>query len=377
MNPLPQTNRYQSLDVLRGLTVALMIVVNTPGSWSTNFVPFLHAPWHGLTITDLVFPSFLFVVGNAMSFSLARLRDRGGAVYFKKVIRRTAIIFLIGLLLTAFPFFRVVEGSLVPYDFTSIRLLGVLQRIALCYGIAATLVYFLRLRACLLTGSVILLAYWGAMYFFGDPGPDPYSLEGNAARKLDLWLIGAGNLYRGEGIAFDPEGLLSTFPAVVNVLAGYAVGIFIQGQGARVKTVSRLLLLAGLLLVVGYSWDLLFPINKKIWSSSFVLVSVGYVTGLLALLVYLLEVRNWKSWAYFFEVFGRNPLLLYVLSGVLVRIMLMVPVNGSSLKNWIYEGVFTGTFPPKIASLFFALSFMLLIWLIGWIMDRRGVYVKV
>lgn len=377
MNPLQQSTRYQSLDVLRGLTVALMIVVNTPGSWSTNFAPFLHAPWHGLTITDLVFPSFLFVVGNAMSFSLARLRDRGGAIYFKKVIRRTAIIFLIGLLLTAFPFFRIIDGSPVLYDFTSIRVLGVLQRIALCYGIAATLVYFLSLRTCLAIAAATLLGYWGLMFFFGDPGADPYSLEGNAARKLDLWLIGAGNLYRGEGIPFDPEGLLSTLPAVVNVLAGYAVGLFIKRQGAQVQTVVRLLALSVLLLVVGYAWDLLFPINKKIWSSSFVLVSVGYVTALLGLLVYLLEIKNWKSWAYFFEVFGRNPLLLYVLSGVLVRILLMVPVKGSSLKNWIYEGFFTGILPPKTASLSFALAFMLLIWLVGWIMDKRGVYIKV
>ncbi len=354
-----------------------MIIVNTPGSWSTNFAPFLHAPWHGLTITDLVFPSFLFVVGNAMAFSLTKLRDRGPQLFFQKVIKRTLIIFLIGLLLTAFPFFRIGDSGMVPFDFSKIRIMGVLQRIALCYGLAATLVYFFNIRVSMVIGAVILILYWGVMYLFGDQGPDPYSLEGNAARRLDLWLIGAANLYRGEGIPFDPEGLLSTLPALVNVLAGYGVGNFIRQNGEKGKKVRGLFLIALTLLVLGYVWDAFFPINKKIWSSSFVLVSVGYVTALLALLVFVLEQKKVKGWAYFFEVFGKNPLILYVLSGVLVRIILMIPAGDVSLKTWIYEQFFTSFLPPKIASLSFAIIFMLLIWLVGYIMDKRRWYIKV
>lgn len=375
--PLNSGSRYQSLDVLRGLTVALMIIVNTPGSWSTNFAPFLHAPWHGLTITDLVFPSFLFVVGNAMALSLAKLKDRGPQRYFQKVIKRTLIIFIIGLLLTAFPFFRIADSELVPFDFSKIRMMGVLQRIALCYGLAATLVYFFKLRVCMGIGATLLVLYWGLMYLFGDQGPDPYSLEGNAARRLDLWLIGSGNLYRGEGIPFDPEGLLSTIPAMVNVLAGYGVGSYIRQNGGNGKTVRGLFLIALALLVLGYVWDAFFPINKKIWSSSFVLVSIGYVTALLGLLVFVLEQKKAKGWAYFFEVFGKNPLILYVLSGVLVRVMLMVPVGDTSLKTWIYEQFFSSFLPAKIASLTFAITFMLLIWLVGWMMDKRKWYIKV
>lgn len=370
-------NRYQSLDVLRGLTVALMIIVNTPGDWGTNFSPLLHASWHGLTITDLVFPSFLFVVGNAMSFSLSKLQHQGSGKYFQKVLKRTVIIFVIGLLLTAFPFFRLSETGIIPYDFSKIRILGVLQRIALCYGIAASLIYFFKLRGSLIIGGLLLLAYWLLMYLFGAVGPDPYVLEGNAARKLDLWLIGTANLYRGEGIPFDPEGVLSTFPAVVNVLLGYAIGVLVQNKGGKVRTVLLLLLLAFGLLLLGYLWDLWFPINKKIWTSSFVLVSVGYATALLAVLMYVLEVMRWKNWAYFFEVFGRNPLVLYVLSGVLVRIMLMVRIGDQALKTWAYQNLFVPFFPPKTASLIFAVCFMLLVWLVGWWMDRNKWYVKV
>ncbi|MFO7823346.1 MAG: heparan-alpha-glucosaminide N-acetyltransferase domain-containing protein [Cyclobacterium sp.] len=369
--------RYQSLDVLRGLTVALMIIVNTPGDWSTNFSPLLHASWHGLTITDLVFPSFLFVVGNAMSFSLSKLQDKGPGKYFQKVMKRTIIIFVIGLLLTAFPFFRLSDAGIIPFDFTKIRVLGVLQRIALCYGIAATLIYFFKLKGSLIIGACMLIGYWFLMYFFGAPGADPYALEGNAARKLDLWLIGTANLYRGEGIPFDPEGVLSTIPAVVNVLLGYAIGVWVQREGGKVKTVFTLLLLASGLLFLGYLWDVWFPINKKIWTSSFVLVSVGYATILLACLMYVLEVLKWKKWAYFFEVFGKNPLILYVLSGVLVRIMLMVKVGDQAFKSWAYQGLFVPYFPPKAASLVFAICFMLLIWLVGWWMDKNKWYIKV
>ncbi|SHN21789.1 Predicted acyltransferase [Cyclobacterium lianum] len=369
--------RYQSLDVLRGLTVALMIIVNTPGDWRTNFSPLSHASWHGLTITDLVFPTFLFVVGNAMSFSLRKLKARGPRIYFKKVGKRTLFIFGIGLLLTAFPFFSMSETGIIPYDFSKIRLLGVLQRIALCYGIAATLVYFFTLRTSLIIGGIMLMAYWFVMYLFGAAGPDPYVLEGNAARKLDLWLIGAANLYKGEGIPFDPEGILSTLPAVVNVLLGYGVGVYIQNEKSRGRTVSRLFLLGLALLLAGYFWDLWFPVNKKIWTSTFVLVTAGYATAILAGLMYVLEIKQRKKWSGFFELFGRNPLILYVLSGLLVRLMIMIRVGDQALKTWLYQTAFVPYFPAKTASLLFALSFMLVIWLIGLWMDKNKWYIKV
>jgi len=377
LNQSTLATRYQSLDVLRGLTLALMVIVNTPGDGSTSFGPLRHADWHGLTLTDLVFPSFLFVVGNAMSFSLAKFKLKGGKMYFGKVFKRTALIFIIGLLLTAFPFFRINDTGMVPYDFTSIRILGVLQRIALCYGLAACLIYVLKPNKVILISGLLLLLYWLVMFTLGSAGMDPYSLEGNAIRRLDLWLFSTDNLYKMDGVAFDPEGLLSTFSAMVNVLLGYWIGLLVQKRGGNIQTVYLLALLAGIFLVTGYLWDFWFPINKKIWTSSFVLVTVGYSTAALAVLMFLLEVRSIKGWAYFFEVFGKNPLILYVLSGVLVRTLGMIRIEGQSVRGISYKTLFEPIFPEGWASFLFSVSFMLIIWLIGWWMDRNRLYIKV
>ncbi|GAB2992476.1 acyltransferase family protein [Cyclobacterium sediminis] len=377
LDSIRPSTRYQSLDVLRGLTLALMVIVNTPGDGSTSFGPLTHADWHGLTLTDLVFPSFLFVVGNAMSFSLGKFKQKGSNAYFAKVLKRTVLIFIIGLILTAFPFFRINDSGMVPFDFASIRILGVLQRIALCYGLAATLIYFLSPKKILITSVLVLLSYWLVMFLFGIPGMDPFSLEGNASGRLDLWLFSPDNLYTMNGVPFDPEGLLSTFPAMVNVLLGYWVGLQIQRRGGDLETVLWLAMFSVILLVVGYLWDYGFPINKKIWTSSFTLVTVGYSTLTLAVLMFVLEVRSIKGWAYFFEVFGKNPLALYILSGVLVRTLGMIRIEGQSVRNLAYKNLFEPVFPEGWASLLFSISFMLIIWLIGWWMDKNRWYVKV
>lgn len=372
----PTSQRYLSLDVLRGLTVALMIVVNTPGSWSTNFDPLKHAAWHGLTLTDLVFPSFLFVVGNAMSFSLTKLQNHGQSTFLKKVGKRAILIFLIGLFLTVFPFFRIVEGEPAWYDFSRIRIMGVLQRIALCYAMAAIVIYYGKFSGAVIYSVLALFGYWGIMYFFGF-GADPYSLSSNAATIVDRFLLGESHLYMGEGVPFDPEGLLSTLPATVNVLAGYGLGRYIQQKGNRPSTVLVLLAIGALLILLGFLWDTVFPINKKIWTSSYVLVTVGISTCVLAVLMYLIEVLTLKKWTYFFEVFGRNPLILYVLSGVFVRLMGVIYIEGMTSKQWLFDSLFFGIFPPKWDSLLFALVFMLVIWLIGFAMDRKRIYIKV
>jgi predicted acyltransferase len=184
-------------------------------------------------------------------------------------------------------------------------------------------------------------------------------------------------MYRGEGIPFDPEGLLSTLPATVNVIAGFFVGRFIQQFGGNNRTVLKLILTAVLLIIMAYCWDLLFPINKKIWTSSYVLLTIGLSTLVLALLMYLIEVLQMKKWTYFFEVFGRNPLLLYALSGLVIKTMFLISIKGNSLNGWIYQDVLLGFLSDKNASLFFALGYMLLIWFIGYLMDRRKIYIKV
>ena len=370
------SHRYLSLDVLRGMTIALMIVVNTPGSWETIYAPFRHAEWHGFTITDLVFPTFLFVVGNAMSFSMRKFAGQDNSLFLGKVFKRTALIFLIGLFLNAYPFITYADGGYQLKDLSGLRIMGVLQRIALCYGMAALVIHYLKIKGAVFFSFLALLGYWAIMYFFGDQ-PDPFTLAGNAALKFDLAIIPEKNLYTGYGIPFDPEGLLSTLPAVVNVIAGYLAGLFIQKHGNNRSTVSKLALGGVVLVCLALLWNLSFPINKPIWTSSYVLHTVGLDLLLLSGLMLLIEVINFKSWTYFFEVFGRNPLFIYALSGMIVKTMNLIRVGDAGLQGWIYENGYTTWLEGKNASLLFAISYMLLLWLIGYVLDKRKVYIKV
>jgi len=354
-----------------------MIVVNTAGDWSNLFAPLAHASWHGFTPTDLVFPTFLFVVGNAMSFSMKKLGQMSSTEFFKKVGKRTLLIFLIGWLLNAFPFYNISESGAISFiDLSEVRLFGVLQRIALCYFFGAIVLYYGGIKGAWIFSAIALLGYWAIMYFFGD-GADPYSLTGNAAIKLDLALIGPERMYGGEGIPFDPEGILSTLPGIVNVIAGYLAGKMIQKLGNTMDAVKKLLAIGLVLILVSYAWDILFPINKKIWTSSYVLLTSGIDLFLLALLVGVIEIKNWKGWTYFFEVFGRNPLILYILSGLVVTLLSMIPVGDTTLKGFIYANFYKSWLAPKTASFLFAFSYMLVIWLIGLWMDKKKIYIKV
>ncbi|WP_051205281.1 acyltransferase family protein [Salinimicrobium xinjiangense] len=373
----PRTGeRYLALDVLRGLTIALMILVNTPGSWSTIYAPFRHAAWHGFTITDLVFPSFLFVVGNAMSFSMRKFDSQPDAIFWKKVLKRTFLIFVIGLFLNAFPFVHRAEGEIVLKDLSNIRIMGVLQRIALCYFFASVFIKYFKLKGSAIISVIILLLYWGLMYYFGDAG-DPYSKEGNAALKFDRLILPAENLYTGFGLPFDPEGLLSTLPAIVNVIAGYLAGIFIQKSGNNFTTVMKLIAAGLVCVLIGEIWDMVFPINKPIWTSSYVMLSVGWSLVLIGALIWIIEVVKLKRWTYFFEVFGKNPLFIYVMSGVFVMLLSVIWINGGSLKGWLYDNFFLSWLEPYNASLFFAVIYVLLLWLMGYWMDKKKIYIKV
>lgn len=368
--------RYLALDVLRGMTIALMIIVNTPGSWETIYAPFRHATWHGFTITDLVFPTFLFVIGNAMSFSMRKFEKKNDHVFLTKVFKRTVLIFLIGLFLNSFPFITRAGGELAFFDFSSIRIMGVLQRIALCYCIASLLIYYFKVQGAVIFSGIILFAYWAILYFFGDQS-DPYSLEGNAVLKLDLLLLSADNLYKGFGIPFDPEGLLGTLPAIVNVIAGYLVGLYIQRNGNNNSTVWRLMLAGIAMVVAALFWDDLFPINKPLWTSSYVLHATGLVLLVLPMLMWIIEIAGFKKWTYFFEVFGKNPLFIYVLAGVIIKLMSLIWVGEISLNGWLYRNLFITWLEGHNASLLFAISYMLLMWLIGYWMDNKKIYIKV
>ncbi|MGW8391018.1 acyltransferase family protein [Pseudoduganella sp. HUAS MS19] len=350
--------RYQSLDVLRGLTVALMIIVNTPGSWSHVYAPLLHAPWHGFTPTDWVFPSFLFVVGNALAFTLPRYEDMGGSAVLAKIARRALTIIALGLLLCLLP---KLGGTL-----SEMRLPGVLQRIGLCFGMAALVLHYLGARGAMVFSAVALLGHWLVLALFGD-----YSLQGNAGRTIDLWVFGASHLYKGEGIPFDPEGLLGTLPATVNVIAGYFAGRYLRENGATARALGLLAAAGVALSVLALCWAPLLPINKKLWTGSYVLLSTGIALLVLAALAWTIEVRGARRWTYFFEVFGKNTLFIYMLSQVAV--IALDKTGTYTLLASALEPVGS----PEAASLAFALLFMLACWLAGYWLDKRRIYIKV
>ncbi|WP_051935810.1 acyltransferase family protein [Salegentibacter sp. Hel_I_6] len=371
-----KNERYLALDVLRGLTVALMILVNTPGSWSHIYAPFKHAPWHGFTPTDWVFPSFLFVIGNAMSFSLRKYESISENAFLKKVFKRGALIFLIGLFLSAFPFVFRQEGELVFKNLANMRIMGVLQRIALCYLFASLIIHYLKLKKSIILGSFILLGYWALMWFFGDQ-PHPFSLENNAALKFDNLIFRPENLYKGYGLPFDPEGLLSTIPAIANVIAGYVAGVFIQKSGNNISTVIKLSIYGVFLLVVAQIWDVWFPINKPIWSSSYVIYSTGWTLLVLSALILIIEIFSFKKWTTFFEAFGKNPLFVFVMSGLVVMLMNIIYVNGQALKPWLYQNLYLSWLDNYNASLLFAFSYLLLMWMLGYWLHKKRIYIKV
>jgi predicted acyltransferase len=364
--------RSLAIDVLRGLTVALMIVVNMSVDDNVVYSQLAHAKWLGLTLTDLVFPTFLFVVGTALSLNLEKYEQFGDAAVLRKILTRTALIFLCGYLLYWFPFFHInADGHLSLLPIAETRIFGVLQRIALGYGAAALLLHYAGRRAAVVFGVVALLGYWALLYAFGD-----YSLTGNAALKLDRLLLGEAHMYHGEGMAFDPEGILSTLPAIVNVLAGYFAGRALRDRGRNYETLTRLLLAGGLCIVVALLWDNVLPISKKLWTSSYVLCTIGIDLYVISMLVYLTEIRGTGRWTHFFEVFGKNTLFIYLLSEVGNTLMDLVQVGDQSLFTWLYEQVFKPLAGAKNGALLYAVAYMLCCWGVAYAMDRRRLYIK-
>ena len=401
------TQRYYSLDVFRGATVAFMILVNNPGSWSHLYSPLGHAAWHGLTPTDLVFPFFLFAVGNAMAFVMPRLMPEGDGAFWKKVVTRTALIFLIGLFLNWFPFVQWQDNELVFKSWTylrsngepgGIRILGVLQRIALCYFFASVLIYYAKAKGAALLSAGMLLLYW-ILCVVGNPA-DPYSLSGWFGTSVDKLLFGDAHLYHGEGVAFDPEGLVSTLPSIVQVIIGFLVGDYIRQRGQQTsseavvvkpiyQTLTILFVTSMLLLFAGYAWGLTFPINKKIWTSSFVLVTSGLAIAVLSMLIYGIEVKNSRGyWSRFFDVFGKNPLFIYALSGVIPRLLGLVRIPdgldeaGNTLYTsplgWFYDHIAAKVpGPAENGSLFYAICMVMFLWAIGYWLDKKKLYLRV
>jgi predicted acyltransferase len=365
-------NRFLAIDVMRGLTLALMIVVNLQIGEGKSYAQLLHAQWDGLTLTDLVFPTFMFVVGASLSFTLEKYQSLGDAALLRKVLTRTALIFLCGYLLYWFPFFRVdATGHLAPRPISHTRIFGVLQRIALGYGAAALIVHYGKRTGAIAFGVAALLGYWWLMHAFGD-----YSLAGNAEIKLDKVVLGEAHMYHGEGVAFDPEGILSTLPAIVNVLAGYLAGRFVRDRGANGRTTAWLLLAGAVCVLLALAWNTVFPINKKLWTSSYVLCTVGIDCGVLAALLYLVPQEQKRGWTYFFEVFGRNTLVIYLLSEAAEKVLHIVRIGPQSALDWVYAAGFAPWAGDKAGSLLYSVAYMLCCWAVAYVMDRKRLYIK-
>ena len=356
-------NRSLALDVFRGLTVALMILLNNPGTWSHIYAPFEHASWHGLTPTDLVFPFFLFAVGNAQSLVFPRIWETNTREYFfKKVWKRTFFIFLIGLFLNFYP----------RFDFENLRYMGVLQRIALAYGISSMFELFFP-KKILSVALALIVAYWGMCILFGTQ--DVYSLEGFFGTAFDRLILTPQHLYKGEGVPFDPEGLMSTIPAVAQVMLGYWVGRILVAFNPR-RTMKALLKRGVNLTIIGILISPLNPINKKIWTTSYVLVTTGLAILLLALLVYVLDKKKMGRRAvYLFDAFGKNPLFIFVLSGLVPKTMSLF--DPSPLK-YFYESVCSKMpGPPENGSLLYAIILVSLYGTLAIWLDKRKLYFKV
>ena len=369
-------NRFISLDIFRGATMALMVIVNTPGTWTYVYAPLRHAEWHGCTLTDLVFPFFLFVIGVAMRFSFDKYDICKYGPLFNKIIFRTITIFVIGLLLNAFPFIR------QNWDWSSFRILGVLQRIALAYFFAGFIVLRLDVKGLVKISFFLLVGYWILLITYGwYSSQDPYALKTNLILVIDRFLLGESHLYGGTGIQFDPEGLLSTIPSIVTILIGFLVGTMIKTSNDHEDNVQRRAMLGSLLIIIGWTWGFILPINKQLWTSSYVLYTGGIAIILLAGMIWLVDIKKIDWWTKPFVILGSNAIFLYALSSIWVKILLKISfeLNGKMISgySYFYKTIFQPLAGNINGSLFFALFHVLIFLLILTWMYRKNIFIKI
>lgn len=364
------SGRLVSLDIFRGLTVAFMIIVNNPGSWDFVYPPLEHSKWNGCTPTDLVFPFFLFIVGMSMYYSLKKYGGDINGSSFLRILRRTVTIFAVGLFLTIFPYFG--------RDYSTLRIMGVLQRIALAYGIGALICLSVRKEYLWIVLTFMLLLYWGLLAFFG--GSHPYTLEGNFALKTDLFILGKKHLYTGYGIPFDPEGLLSTITSICTVIIGYLVGDLTSQGAASGKAFFKILLLGIASFGLGYLWNLIFPINKPLWTSSYVLYTAGIAMAVFSIIYLIADVFKLQVLGTFFMIFGTNAMFSYFLAGLWIKTIMFLQIQTASgklsLYQWFYEKACVPVAGNLNGSLMFAIIQMLLIWGAALILYRKKIMIR-
>jgi predicted acyltransferase len=396
----PARERLLSLDVFRGMTVAGMLLVNNPGSWAAIYPPLEHAEWHGWTPTDLIFPFFLFIVGITTQLSLGARRAQGaddGAV-LRALLKRGAMIFLLGLALSAFPFFQwgpiqgIADpsfGERVVYRLEHLRVMGVLQRIGLAYIVAGVLTLRTTLKQQVVILAAILYGYWLAMTVVTVPGTDlpGLFLLGEPGHTLDAWLdrtiLTPAHLWvGGEGLR-DPEGLLSTLPAAGTVMLGNFAGRWIgQRERPLPERLSGLFAAGAIAMMLGLMWHWVFPINKSLWTSSYTLFTGGTAAVALATIMWIVDQQRVRGWTKPFVVYGVNPMLAFLGSGIMARMIysiLKVDVGGRpvALQKAVHDALFASWLAPRNASLAFALAFVG-VWLaVLWVCYRRNIIFKV
>ena len=448
-----QPNRLISLDVFRGMTIAGMILVNNPGTWSAIYGPLKHAEWHGITPTDYIFPFFLFIVGVAIPIAFTK-RVRNGVTrdVYLKILQRGATIFALGILMSMIPFFQFNDTTGIPYaikillvlsfsaalllyllekktaavvtagvsalivlgfyfggativwyNFAGMRIPGVLQRIAVCYLIVSLIFLHTNWKQQTAIAIGLLLLYWLLMTVIPVPGCDVTTIDDkacNLAAWLDRTILTEDHIWRSAKV-FDPEGILSTIPAIVTTLSGVLTGSWITRISGRhsdastdekseirnprsaIETTTAMFFFGTALLAIGWSWSLLFPLNKSLWTSSYVVYTSGLALLTLAFCYWLIDIKGYKRWTGPFVVFGVNALALFVFSGIMARLLGMVRLAGPeegkdiTLQQWIFNNAFLSWASPINASLAYAICFILFWLFLMWLLYRRQIYIKV
>ncbi len=388
-------NRLLALDILRGITIAGMILVNNPGSWGHIYPPLEHASWNGLTPTDLVFPFFMFIMGVSTYFSLRKFNFDLTWSAGMKILKRTVVIFLIGMFIAwlSLTLRGWLSNGMAVFDamfsqFDSIRILGVMPRLAICYGIASIVALLCHGKQKPI--SVLIVAFLVVYAFLLLIGNGFAFASENIIAIVDRNVLGEAHMYAdtvdGLTLKFDPEGLLSTLPSIAHTLIGFLVGGMIIRTKDNTLRINNLFILGTILTFAGFLLDFGMPINKKIWSPTFVMTTCGLASSFLGLLIWIIDIKGYKKWCRFFEAYGVNPLFMYVLGAVLSIIISFVTVPYSavesgviSIKGWLYKAIWIPVAggDETLASLFFAITFVLVTWIFGYFLYKNKIYIKI
>ena len=372
------TKRLLALDVLRGITIAGMILVNNPGSWQYVYAPLRHAKWNGLTPTDLVFPFFMFIMGISTYISLKKFDFKFTKESGIKIVRRTVAIFALGLALSwiglIFRAWNALSGEELSvfeklwqslWTFGNLRIMGVLGRLGICYGIVSLIACTLKHRYIPSIISVMLGVYLVILYAGNGFAYD----HTNVLSIVDRAVLGLNHMYNDNGI--EPEGILSTIPAIAHVLIGFWCGKLIMNLENIHEKIERLFLIGTMLTLAGFLFSYACPINKKIWSPSFVLVTCGMASLMQALLLWFIDVKGKKKWSKPLEVFGANPLFIYVLAGILATVF------ASTIQGYVYKEMLQPVFGDYFASFIYALLFVSIHWAVGYSLYKKKIYIKI